>query len=749
VKKILLAVLAIALLFALSIPVSAHDCWLIPKKFRIAPGVSLIISANTGMDFPNSLSPVTPDRIEQFKIAGESSAKDIEEFAVHGNSLMTVCSFDEPGTFVIAAALKPKEIKLSGEEFNAYLLADGLPDIYELRKKEGILDKDAVEFYSKYPKTIIQVGDKTDNSPTVPVGLPIEIVPKINPYTLKRGDNLEVTVLFRGNPLPNADIAWSYPGQGEKFAGSKKTDENGGTLIPLMQPGPYVIRLTHMERVQKPTHEWESYWTSLTFSVNPVAPVDPVVERIIVIGKKDNRTMKHLDVLTNRFGGRPIGSAAYDNAAEWVGRKFKEWGMQVEYDEAGTLAVGFNRGPWFGKMTSPKPMHLHFATPSYSAGTRGKQVGHAVLEPQNGRQFERMKKKLKGAWVLLDPPELSEEELEKRKKMTPEERRELREKERKEHKAKLKKWGEAGILGVIASAPVPINASYNRDVKEWTSWDDLPMICDIKLDEHQFAEIKQSIIERQRVELEFDIRNYFKMGPVRYHNVIGIIPGTEFPDEYVIMGGHLDSFDVATGAVDDGSGVTPAMEAARLIMTAGGKPKRTILVCLWAGEEFGILGAGHWVEEYKDRLPRISNMFNRDGGPTVPTGIYVSEAMWEDMEKICEPLHGINPEVPFELLKRKPKEKPKRPGGTDSSVFAMRGVPTMNFRTADPKGYDFSYSEIWHTENDYYQKSIPEYQEHTSIVTAVVVYGVANLDHLLSREGFYLPDSEPDPKKKN
>jgi hypothetical protein len=478
------------------------------------------------------------------------------------------------------------------------------------------------------------------------------------------------------------------------------------------------------------------------------AQTDPVVKKIIEIGKTDNRTMKHLDTLTNRFGGRPIGSAAYDNAADWARRKFKEWGMQVEYDEAGELAVGFNRGAWFGKMTSPKFMHLHFATPSYSSGTRGRQVGHAVLEPQDERQFNRMKKRLKGAWILLDPPELSEEEIEKRKKMSREEQRELREKERKEHKAKIKKLEEAGILGVISSASIPISATYNRDVLEWKSWDDLPKTCDIKLNEHQFAEIKQLIIERQRVELEFDIRNYFKMGPVKYHNVIGIIPGTEYPDEFVIMGGHLDSFDVATGAVDDGSGLTPAMEAARLIMAAGGKPKRTILVCLWAGEEFGILGAGHWVKKYKDRLPKISNMFNRDYGPTVITGISVSEAMWDDIEKICQPLNDINPDFPFKMVKRKPRERSKRPGGTDSSVFSMNGVPTMGFSTADPKRYDFQYREIWHTENDYYQKSIPEYQEHTSIVTAVVVYGVANLDHLLSREGYYLPDSKPAPKKK-
>lgn len=469
---------------------------------------------------------------------------------------------------------------------------------------------------------------------------------------------------------------------------------------------------------------------------------DSVVKKIIEIGKRDNRTMKHLDTLCNRFGGRPIGSDAYSNAAQWAAWKFRQWGMKVEMDKAGEMAIGFNRGPWFGKMTSPESMHLHFATPSYSAGTKGRQVGHAVLEPKNDKQFARMKKKLKGAWVLLRPEPKPEKPLSYRElvKAGKEQRARL--------KAKRAKLESYGILGTVRSAPLPIKAQYNRECLKWKSWADLPDLPDIKLNEHQFAKIEQMIKERQRVELEFDIRNYFKMGPVPFHNVIGIIPGTKYPNEYVIMGGHLDAFDVATGAVDDGSGVTPAMEAARLIMKAGGKPKRTILVCLWAGEEFGIVGAGHWVKKYKSRLPGISNMFNRDGGPTVPTGITVSQAMWKDMEKICKPINGINPDFPFKLYKRKPRRKAKSPGGTDSSVFSMNGVPTMYIRTGDPKGYDFSYREIWHTENDYYQKSIPEYQNHTSIVTAVIVYGIANLNHLLDREGFYLPDTEEKKKTK-
>jgi Zn-dependent M28 family amino/carboxypeptidase len=297
---------------------------------------------------------------------------------------------------------------------------------------------------------------------------------------------------------------------------------------------------------------------------------------------------------------------------------------------------------------------------------------------------------------------------------------------------------EAGILGIIQSSKTPIRVMYDRKNIMNMTFDNLPAVPDIKLDEHQYAVIKQMVEERRYFQLEFDIRNHFRPGPIKYCNVIGVIPGREFPEEYVFMGGHLDSYDVATGGVDNGSGATPAMEAARLIMAGGGQPKRTILVTLWAGEEFGLLGSQSWVDRNPDKLDKISNMFNRDGGPTVITGISVPPAMMEDFRKICAPLNDINLDFPFKIEERKPGERPTKAWGTDSGPFAVAGVPVLHFNTGDTKGFDFSYMEIWHTERDTYDKSIREYQEHTAIVTAAVVYGVANLDHLLSREGYWL-----------
>ena len=491
-----------------------------------------------------------------------------------------------------------------------------------------------------------------------------------------------------------------------------------------------------------------------------------ITDRIIELGRSDNRTMHHLDVITNRFGGRLVGSDAYENAALWCASEFRKWGLEVIMDEAGTVPVGFNRGPWFGRMLSDDGMILHFATPSYTSGTKGVQRGHVLMEPRSRDEFERMKGVLKGAWILIGgkndgfPVDYSARADSVRNKaivyndsvasinreITRENymNRDKPQKEllplKEEPALFYRQMCKAGILGVIQSSEVPIRALYDRKNIDKITFDSLPTVCDIKLDEKQYSIIEKMVKERRYFLLEFDIRNHFRPGPVKYHNVIGMIKGTQYPDEYVMMGGHLDAYDVGTGGVDDGSGITPAMEAARLIMSAGGKPKRTILVCLWAGEEFGLLGSKHWVEANKDKLPRISNYFNRDGGPTVASGLTVPESMYDDFAKVSEPLNGINPDFPFKLTKNTnpPRPRPTTAGGSDHAHFALNGVPTLAFDAPDVKGYNFSYQEIWHTENDLYTKSIPEYQEHTSIVTAVVVFGLANLDHLLSRDGLYL-----------
>ncbi|MBQ5935035.1 MAG: M20/M25/M40 family metallo-hydrolase [Bacteroidales bacterium] len=491
---------------------------------------------------------------------------------------------------------------------------------------------------------------------------------------------------------------------------------------------------------------------------------DKVVKKIIETGTTDNRTMEHADFLANRIGGRLIGSAALTEAEAWVKEQFESWGLEVMVQEAGQINVGFNRGPWFGRMISEDGMNLHFATPSYTAGTRGKQAGHVLIEPKSRREFDRMKGLLKGAWVLLDSesdgmainttPAANEKRAETIAKNEEIDRQnnEIRRwnyEHRDEPKELIpyeksvapfyKEMVEAGVLGFIRSAKVPLKIMYDRAGCYDITMENLPTVCDIMLDEAQFKIVKEKVLRKDMFQLEFDIRNHFYRGPVKYHNIIGILRGSKYPKEYVLAGGHLDAYDGGSGAVDDGNGTTVTMEAARLLATSGAKPKRTILFCIWTGEEFGLLGSKFFVENKTVPLDKISNYINRDGGPLCATGVSVPEAMYDDYVSICKPLETINPDFPFTVSKREgqPQPRPTRAGGSDHAYFAMNGVPTISFRETDPKGYNFEYGEIWHTERDIFNKLIPEYMEHSAVVTAVVLYGIANLDHLLSRKGLY------------
>ncbi len=491
--------------------------------------------------------------------------------------------------------------------------------------------------------------------------------------------------------------------------------------------------------------------TVVSFQKPAPTQEDPVVKKIIELGTTDNRVMLWNDYASNRFGGRETGSNAYNDAAAWAVWQFKQWGLEAELDEAGEVPVGFNRGPWFGKMIKPAEKALFFGTPSYTAGTKGVQRGPVIILksdpfsiPGRNATPENVEKKraaveaaiaevnanksaFKGAWVLIagestgfardgrrGTPEYSDAKL-----IPP-------------LTALLVEAGALGTIQLSKTEPFRILDGYVE------SWDKLPVLPDIKLAEGQYNEIKNLVEKGEPVELEFDIRNWFKMGPVKYHNVVATLRGTTFPDEYIVIGGHFDCFSGATGAVDDGSGFAPMVEAVRLIKAAGGQPKRTIIVMLFAAEEIGLVGSQAWLKNHPDIHSKIMMMINRDGSPSAITGASVPEAWYADFQKITAPLIKLNAKWPFKLERGVPRAHATSPGGTDSSSFEMQSVPTLGFRTQS----DYSYNHAWHTLYDLYSELVPytEHQQHSALVTAVVVYGAANIDRPLPREGVYLAD---------
>ncbi len=259
--------IALWILMLVSSGASAHDLWLVPDA-QTSVGRPVMVRANSGMDFPISENAPDPAAfVPRFVIAPDETRFELEAAGKEEKSGLLRFRPGHAGIFALAVETQPKHITLSAEQFNEYLVADGLPHIYRLRAKEKTLDQPGRERYSKSPKALVQVGDGGAGDPSRVLGLTLEIVPLANPFRLKVGDTLRVRVLFRNEPLADANLGWDVPGDGESPSGTVRTDARGEAIVPIARTGLMTVRLTHMTRPRTEEYEWESFWTTLTFRI--------------------------------------------------------------------------------------------------------------------------------------------------------------------------------------------------------------------------------------------------------------------------------------------------------------------------------------------------------------------------------------------------------------------------------------------------------------------------------------------------
>jgi hypothetical protein len=157
------------------------------------------------------------------------------------------------------------------------------------------------------------------------------------------------------------------------------------------------------------------------------------------------------------------------------------------------------------------------------------------------------------------------------------------------------------------------------------------------------------------------------------------------------------------------------------------KPKRTIRFMLWSGEEQGLLGSAAYVKANKDLMPKISAVLVHDGGTNFLSGIGATEAIYSDFEQVFAPVKELDPKnYPFDLR----KVPGLFGGGSDHASFLSANVPGFFWRQSGSARYQHTH----HTQYDTFDAAVPDYQKHSSLVVAIGAYGIANLDHLLSRE---------------
>ena len=274
-KKKLLLTLAVLLLMVGSL--YGHDMFLKFSNYFLNPNSDATVALIHGT-YDQSENVITRDRMQHVQIVGPSSEEvmrpDTTSWWERDNTTYLNFKTGEPGTYVVGVSTLPRFIDLSSEDFNEYLMHDGVLDVLEARKRDGTLGKDARERYSKHVKAIFQVGNAQSDVYSKELGYPIEIIPLQNPYTLSEGDAIEVRVLRAGNQVPNQLVYASYAGYhshddegGHVEAVKTRTNDEGVARIELSQAGRWYIRLIHMVETDEADVDYESNWATLTFEI--------------------------------------------------------------------------------------------------------------------------------------------------------------------------------------------------------------------------------------------------------------------------------------------------------------------------------------------------------------------------------------------------------------------------------------------------------------------------------------------------
>ncbi|HTV00996.1 MAG TPA: DUF4198 domain-containing protein, partial [Luteitalea sp.] len=259
--------------FALSLcgVLTAHDLFLRPDAFHLAPGAPISIGVLSGT-FSTSENAITTDRLADLSLVTTNGRTPVDRShwtQVEPRSTLTVAG-QPRGTYVIGAALHPRLLSLPAAEFNAYLAEEGLDRVLARRRQQGRLQEDSQERYVKFVKALVQVGDTPTDVHAALLGYRAELVPLDNPYRLKAGDVLRLRCLIDGAPAPAGHVlfAGGRTPDGRRFRPQRVvTDDKGDVSVRLTTAGAWYVKLVAMHEVSEPGVRYESLWSTVTFGV--------------------------------------------------------------------------------------------------------------------------------------------------------------------------------------------------------------------------------------------------------------------------------------------------------------------------------------------------------------------------------------------------------------------------------------------------------------------------------------------------
>ena len=305
--------------------------------------------------------------------------------------------------------------------------------------------------------------------------------------------------------------------------------------------------------------------------------------------------------------------------------------------------------------------------------------------------------------------------------------------------------------------------SSSKDERVWTTssnnWrerklSDYPQDVEVNVRQSDYDYLASRTMEGVDLTVEFDLQNIMSAGPYPVYNVIAEIPGTEKPEEVVIISAHMDSWNGpgSMGTTDNGTGTSVTLEAARILAAVGAQPKRTIRFALWSGEEQGLLGSRAYIEQLSDEeKAHISAAFVDDGGTNYEGGLPAADFMVDYLAAATAPINGVfYSETDGKYLDvniRPTGNEIKTHGGSDHAAFNGVGVPGFFWDEVGRAEYGYG----WHTQNDTLDLAIEEYLVQSATNAAITAYNLANAPDLLPREGetYEVKEVEPTASTEN
>ncbi|XP_061809301.1 carboxypeptidase Q-like [Nerophis lumbriciformis] len=438
-------------------------------------------------------------------------------------------------------------------------------------------------------------------------------------------------------------------------------------------------------------------WKDTAAEVSSYADVAKQIIDLAVFGAAQNRSYRRLADFTDTIGNRVSGSANLEMAIKYMNKAMMQDGLDVHLEPV--KIPHWVRGKESAQMILPRVKNLAILGLGSSVGTPTEGIEAEVLVVRSFEELKRRAGEVSGKIVVFNQPFVSYGET-----------------------VAYREYGasEASKFGAVATlirsiTPFSINSPHTG----WQDYQDgvkrIPTAC-ITIED---ADLMWRMVQRgQRITVRLTMAAR-TLPDADSFNTVAEIKGWQHPEQVVLLSGHLDSWDVGQGAMDDGGGAMISWEALSLIKDLGLRPRRTMRTVLWAGEEAGGVGAQQYYNLHKVNVSNFDMVMESDMGTFSPvalqfTGSVAARKVMEEVVKLLAPLNATKLEMHGE--------------GTDISPWMQAGVPGASLHVADSRYFWFH-----HTEADTMSVQDPRDMDLCAALWAVVAFVVADLEDMLPR----------------